>query len=75
MDKKENHISDDEFLSEYTNDLKKTICLKKIITLVNGYEKIKMKYIAYQILNNEKEVERFLMELINSEQVDGSIDS
>ncbi|KRX10331.1 hypothetical protein PPERSA_02748 [Pseudocohnilembus persalinus] len=73
LDKKENHIQDDDFLKEYTGELKKTMSLKKIITIISGYSKIKIQYLAQQLLCKECEVERFLMELILSKQINGFI--
>jgi len=37
---------DDDFLKDYTNELKKTMSLKKVVSMVKGYDKIKIKYIS-----------------------------
>ncbi|EGR28106.1 hypothetical protein IMG5_182910 [Ichthyophthirius multifiliis] len=69
------HIMDDEFMKQFTNQLKKVISLEKIIKIINPYERIKIKYIGKQLNIEENIVENYLQELILDNKIQGNINS
>lgn len=67
-------IEEDSFLKEFSDEIIKCICLKKIIKLFKAYSKIRVSYLANVLMTDEQNVIQYAEELILSGHIKCIID-